>query len=384
MNKRVKLCSRCVLPETYPGIHFDEQGICNICREYEVTRETGNNTDREINRHFSNENELKECLRKYKNLGNKYDVLVPLSGGVDSCFTLINIVEKFNLKPLVFHSDHGWDDKTATANVEKLCKTLDVDLIIWKNDLSFMRTLFKYFNESAEVELSACFVCGNMLYLNGLELADRFHIPLVINGYSKGQAAMMHDREKARKWYGKMTDIILQRGDSEFFEAFCKKWKLLEKQVIYRDRRDLEKKVNPGKLLFIPLFVFSFYKTDKEALQKLCAERFDWKPLETSYPARTTNCKMIWLNSYVDLQKRNYTHYHDEYSTLIRAGEITREQALEDLELHPPQGLLEELAREVNIDLEALQRKWQAPGPSGVEQLVYAQSVQSHEGEFGF
>ena len=86
-------------------------------------------------------------------------------------------------------------------------------------------------------------------------------------------------------------------------------------------------------------------------MQAICRKRFDWQPMKTSYPARTTNCDMIWLNSYRDLNVRRYTHYHDEYSTLIRSGEITREQALADLELKPPEGMLEKLAEEINFDL---------------------------------
>ena len=344
----MKVCTRCVLPETYPGISFNGDGVCNFCTAYAVKEE------KEAHLHFKNEDEVKECLKKYKDLGRKYDLLVPLSGGVDSCFTLIQIVEKFGLKPMVFHSDHGWDDPVATGNVERLCKELDIDLLIWKNDLKFMRTLFKYFNESDDYTVSACYACGNMLYLNGLEIADNFNIPLVINGYSKGQAAMMHDMDKATDWYGRMINTLLEVGDQEFFAKFTKKWELLKKQVIYQTREDLEKPVDLEKILFIPFFVFKFNKTDKEVLEKICRDRFDWQPLKLSFPDRTTNCQMIWLNSYRDLNKRNYTHYHDEYSTLIRAGEISREQALKDLELSPPEGLLESLAAECNIQLEDL------------------------------
>jgi hypothetical protein len=342
----MKVCTRCVLPETFPGIIFDDKGVCNYCSEY-VEKDTD-----DVSIHFTNEDDLKKALQKYKDPSKKYDLLVALSGGVDSGFTLINIVEKYGLRPLVFHSDHGWDDKIATNNVEKLSKELDVDLLIWKNDLTFMRKLFKYFNESDQLEVSPCYACGNMLYLNGLEIADKFGIQLVVNGYSKGQAAMMHDMRKARDWYSIMIEVILETGDREFLNKFTKKWELLEKQVIYQGRQDLERDIDPDKILFIPFFVFKFYKTDKETLQKICKARFDWQPINDGYPARTTNCKMIWLNSYMDLKKRNYTHYHDEYSTLIRAGEISREQALKDLELTPPKGLLEQLAEEIDFDLD--------------------------------
>jgi len=28
----MRLCTRCILPETLPGIHFDEEGVCQYCR----------------------------------------------------------------------------------------------------------------------------------------------------------------------------------------------------------------------------------------------------------------------------------------------------------------------------------------------------------------
>jgi hypothetical protein len=250
----------------------------------------------------------------------------------------------------VFHNDHGWDNADARNNVEKCCRALDLDLIVWRHDIQFMKKLFKYYNESDAMGLSACFVCGNILYLAGIELADKFGINLVVNGYSKGQAAMMADIESSRQLYEKMLNVAEERGDMDFYDKFLKKWKFLEKQHIFQGKQDLEQLVTPGKILFIPFFIFDFYRTDKEALQKICEKRFDWRPISYSYPARTTNCDMIWLNSYMDLKKRNYTLYHDEYSELIRAGEITRDQALKDLELNPPEGLLDRLKLEIDLE----------------------------------
>ena len=30
----LRRCRRCLLPETFPGIDFDEDGVCNYCRDY--------------------------------------------------------------------------------------------------------------------------------------------------------------------------------------------------------------------------------------------------------------------------------------------------------------------------------------------------------------
>lgn len=347
----MQVCKKCVLPETYPGIKFDSAGICNYCNN-SIFREKD-----EVNDHFLSEEELKKCLEKYKKLPGKYDVLVSVSGGVDSCFALIKIVADFGLTPLVFYNDHGFEDETAEKNVRNLCKVQDLDLVIWQHDLGFMKKLWKYFNESDIKGMSACYICGNVLYFNALELADRFNIALVVNGYSKGQVAMMHDQEKGRVWLDKMIKELLRLGDMKFLAEFTDKYRLLSKQKMFRTKQDLEAEVEPEKILIIPFYIFKFYKTNKEALKKVCLQTFDWKPLQTSYPARTTNCEMIWLNTYIDLKKRKYSLYHEEYSSLIRAGEISREQAFADLEFTPPEGLLERLAGEIGMRLDPKEKE---------------------------
>jgi hypothetical protein len=40
----MQVCTKCVLPETYPGIQFDENGVCNYCIAYDAREreEAGN------------------------------------------------------------------------------------------------------------------------------------------------------------------------------------------------------------------------------------------------------------------------------------------------------------------------------------------------------
>lgn len=41
----MRYCEKCGLPETYPGIRFNEEGTCNYCEFYEAHRETIENKD---------------------------------------------------------------------------------------------------------------------------------------------------------------------------------------------------------------------------------------------------------------------------------------------------------------------------------------------------
>lgn len=343
----MRICESCILPDSYPNIEFDEKGVCNFCKKSDINTVKNRH---EIG-HIEKEEDLIKKIQALKDHENKYDVLVPISGGVDSSNALIHIVEKFNLRPLAYHNDHGYEDETATNNVKKLCKQLGVDLVIMQQDINFMKKLWKYMNETYAHGLSTCYVCGNILYLNAIELADKFGIRIIINGYSKGQSAMVNDASGGLNLLEQQLEVIRKSKDKEFLNEFMKKYKCLDKKLNYSSKIDLEDKIPSGKILIIPFYIFPFYKTEKDVLKKRLMEQFDWKPTNTSYPKRTTNCEMIWLNTYMDYKKMNYSMYHEEYAQLVRSGEMTREQALSDLEFNPPEGIVQRLAAEIEVDI---------------------------------
>ena len=346
MNGQQIRCKRCALPATYKNIKFDSEGICNYCHEAET------HTDLKTLLTFDNENILIQSLQKFRNRRGKYDVVVPLSGGVDSSVTLIRIVQKYDLTPLAFHNDHGYEDPVATENVKRLCKALDVDLIIKQQDLGFMKKLFKYTHSAKNRGLSSCFVCGGIIYANALEIAEAYKVPLVINGYSKGQAFMMDNKSDALElWSGLLEEF---QKDSEFFKDFMRKQEPMGTQVLLKNKSDLETPIPENKHLVIPFYVFKFNRTDKEALRKECEGLFGWKQIKTTYPGRTTNCKMVWLNTYVDQCRLGYSMYDEEYAGILRAGEMSYEQAVMDLKFEPPMELVHELAEAVGTDLDKI------------------------------
>jgi N-acetyl sugar amidotransferase len=106
-----------------PDIIFDEQGICNHCkRQIQLQRNRGY-------RKGVSERELETIVRliKHKQRKAEYDVVVGVSGGVDSAFSLHYAVN-LGLRVLAVHVDAGWNSEVAVSNIEKLCNGLSVDL----------------------------------------------------------------------------------------------------------------------------------------------------------------------------------------------------------------------------------------------------------------
>ena len=71
MNE-LKRCTKCVIPETHETIIFDEQGVCNICRQHEY-KQTVIDWD-------AKKKELDQLINAHRGK-YEYDCLIPFSGG---------------------------------------------------------------------------------------------------------------------------------------------------------------------------------------------------------------------------------------------------------------------------------------------------------------
>lgn len=119
MPKYIRYCGRCVMPETKPDLFIDQEGVCNACRQIERRAEVDWSARKE---------ELSRILKRYRSTdGSNYDCIVPVSGGKDSHFQVLRILE-LGFNPLCVTSttdklsDIGWQ------NIENL-KNRGVDYI---------------------------------------------------------------------------------------------------------------------------------------------------------------------------------------------------------------------------------------------------------------
>jgi N-acetyl sugar amidotransferase len=125
--KNIQICSRCILDNTVPEITFDSEGVCQYCKIYDELDKLypldGTNTRLE---------NLIDKIKK-KRRGSSYDCIVGVSGGTDSTYTLMKVVQ-YGLRPLAVHFDNGWNSKLAVENIEKICTRLNVDLYTYVVD----------------------------------------------------------------------------------------------------------------------------------------------------------------------------------------------------------------------------------------------------------
>jgi N-acetyl sugar amidotransferase len=140
MTKEYQRCTFCIMDTTDPEIVFDDHGRCNHCKRQEYLQQT-----RGYRKGIS-EVELSEIIEtiKQKQKNKNYDVVVGVSGGVDSAYALEYSVN-LGLRVLAVHVDAGWNSEIAVSNIEKLCNALNVDLHTIVIDWSQMKELQRAF-----------------------------------------------------------------------------------------------------------------------------------------------------------------------------------------------------------------------------------------------
>ena len=137
------VCSRCVMDSTDTAIVFDSKGVCDHCHTY----------DRDIapvwKLGVGRKSELEIIVRNIKKSGEgkEFDCILGMSGGIDSSYLLYLAKEKLGLRPLVFHVDAGWNSQMAVNNIERLVDGLGLDLytevIDWEDMKNIQRAYFK-------------------------------------------------------------------------------------------------------------------------------------------------------------------------------------------------------------------------------------------------
>jgi hypothetical protein len=124
----LKRCAKCLLPESFPFIEFDERGICNYCNNYQLK-----NQPKPIE-------ELFKLVDPYRRHDRSPDCIVPYSGGRDSTYTLHIVKNILKLNPIAFTYDWGMVTDLARRNIARVCGKLGVENIIVSADIHWKRT----------------------------------------------------------------------------------------------------------------------------------------------------------------------------------------------------------------------------------------------------
>lgn len=211
MSRHLKYCTKCLMPETKPDLTFDEEGVCNACRSFENRKEV----DWE-----SRKKELEEILAKYKSKDANYDCIVPVSGGKDSHYQTIKMLE-LGMNPLCITATTDHLTELGRKNIENI-KKLGVDYL----EVSVNPNVRRKINRFALKEVGDISWPEHVtIFTVPVRMAVKLNVPLIIWGENSqneygGPASDAKNNVLTRRWleeFGgllglRVSDLIEREG----------------------------------------------------------------------------------------------------------------------------------------------------------------------------
>lgn len=302
------------MDKTDQSISFDSNGVCDHCRTFESSIFPYWSSDK------SSSDKIFDLVKKVKDSrSGEFDCLMGMSGGVDSSYLLHKLVTEYGLRPLVFHVDAGWNSQLAVNNIQRVVDKLGLDLYTEVIDWKEMRDLQLAYFKSGVSHIDT--PQDHAFFATMYKFADKYNIKYILTGGNYATECIRNPLEWM--WY---------QSDSTQLRDIHKKFGTLSLRKFPVTNILWHKVYLPyvkGIKLKRPLDLIDYNK--EKATQELEKEygyqRYPQKHFESRF---TRFYESYWLP-----MRFGYDTRKVQFSSLILTGQMTREQALEELKKKP-------------------------------------------------
>ncbi|MDB4020991.1 N-acetyl sugar amidotransferase [Litorivicinus sp.] len=302
-------CVECVMNTSDPNIAFDDQGVCNHCHKAKT---------KILRYYFKKEQETENLSRlaasiKKRKVG-EYDSILGLSGGVDSSYVAY-LAMKMGLNPLCVHFDNGWNSDVAVKNIRNIIDKTGFDLFTFVIDWPEFRDLQRAFLKAGVVDIEI--LSDHAIFASLFKIRRRHGITTVLSGTN-----YTTEHGMPGSWVWPKMDL---RNIKAIHKRFGDK-KIKTFPTMSNFSWSLMKRFDLGGTWAEPLDLITFRKHDAMALLQ---EEFGWQYYGGKhYESVFTK----FYQAYILPSKFNIDKREVHLSALIRNGEISREQAVSELQ----------------------------------------------------
>lgn len=325
-------CSKCILPDSIPGITFNERNECNYCE------------DNFPMYHPRGDESLASLLQTKLRNESSADCLIGLSGGKDSTYSLITLKEKFNMRVEAFTYVHEGTTPFSIENAQNTCKKLNIKhhIVSLKNQrhLKTFKGFFEAWVKSPSTTTAGmtCVACKH-LHLFGMNIAKERNIPMIIWSncpleYSPFLALKItgnKDNQLERESNAKGSILLLKElvKTKEFPVTFFKYFGTCFKGCLaaFPTSSYLKKKYSE----ITPVFFYEYHNWNPNVIIEYIKEKVDWK-IPGDIEDWHSDCLFNFFKEYMFLSMLGASYTDAFLSNQIRYGIISREDAFLKLE----------------------------------------------------
>ncbi|MFN1835368.1 N-acetyl sugar amidotransferase [Balneola sp. MJW-20] len=293
-----------------PDITFDEKGVSNYYKEFKKAKEQN------VFNGEKGKQKLVDLVNQIKSKGKnkKYDCITGVSGGVDSTYVALKAKE-LGLRPLIVHFDNGWNSETANKNIENIIKNTGFDLYTLVVDWNEFRDLQRAYFKANVVDIEA--LTDHAIICTLYKLAIEHNIEFILSG-----ANVVTEQILPRHWiWGKTDGKNIQAIHQEYGEVKLKTFPTYSafKFELFKKRKGLR------SVRILDYMEYNKKQAKSEIQEKLGWKDYGGKHFESVF-TRFYQGYILPVKFGIDKRKAHL-------STLIFDGQLTKEYALEQLQL---------------------------------------------------
>ena len=305
-----RVCTYCVMDASNPAIAFDASGQCDCCRDAlrRMPHEWWPNSE--------GETRMKRLVAMLKadGRGKPYDVMVGLSGGIDSAYLAHVASRKHGLRLLAVHVDGGWNSEPAVRNIESVVRGLGIDLHTYVVEWQEMRDLQVAFLKASV--LNQDIPQDHAFFATLYRTAARFRMRHFLNGVNFASECIVPPNWGFPSMDGKHAKAVHRRFGSGRIDSYPI-MSLAQYVWMTRVRKQLT--------IHRPLNYFAY---DKEEAQHELQREYGWR----DYGGK--HCESRFTKFYQEIylpRKFGFDKRRLHLSSLIVSGQMTRDHALAEL-----------------------------------------------------
>ncbi len=194
----IRYCTSCVMPETKPDLHIDESGVCSACRSFESRADVNWDKRRA---------ELLDLVERYRSKDG-WDCIVPVSGGKDSTYQVIRMLQ-LGLNPLCVTATTCDLSDIGRRNIQNI-KNLGVDYVEFSPNPVVRRKLNRI-GLTQVGDISWPEHAG--IFTIPVRAAVQYNVPLIVWGENSqneygGPAAASEDKVLTRRWLEEFGGLL--------------------------------------------------------------------------------------------------------------------------------------------------------------------------------
>jgi predicted PP-loop superfamily ATPase len=311
------ICRQCILPETFPGIKFNDKGICKYCQKESEAKQT-----KAVEKKSQYKDKLDSLIKDVRDKAPVYDVIMAFSGGKDSSYTLKLLKERYNLRILALTFDNHFVSPVAFDNVKNVTDTLEVDSSIIRPPWSIAKDVFSLtaqkdiFSKPTLLRASSiCTACIGMVKSVVLKTALEMSIPLVGFGWSPGQAPIQSAILKTNPSMIKPNQDALRKAYPQKLSDSLNSW-FIPKIYFEKFKDAFPYNIHP----------LAFFDYDEEEI-KVELRTIGWQAPEDT----DTNSSNCLINAYANkchIERHGFHPYVWEIANMVRQGVMSRDEGL--------------------------------------------------------